>query len=249
MGKNLIYIVTIDHPSSTYKNSSYSQYCLNTWKYWCEKNNVDLQVITEHDERFGKPIWNKELIYERAEGYDKIGLVDSDTMVKWDSPNPFDLFDEDFCGVNDIANMKWMDDSIKAYGKFFPNLEIDYYQYINAGVLFFHKKHLHIFKEILDFYFDNQEELDNWNKGGGKEQTILNFHLVKNSIKPKLISPSWNLFSMHKKEMLQGNWQIQEDPTPFFVKYGNIWHFTGISVQDRIELMRITWERFGAKYV
>ena len=54
---------------------------------------------------------------------------------------------------------------------------------------------------------------------------------------------------MHKKEMLQGNWQIQEDPTPFFVKYGNIWHFTGISVQDRIELMRITWERFGANYV
>jgi hypothetical protein len=173
MGKNLIYIVTIDHPSSTYKNSSYSQYCLNTWKYWCEKNNVDLQVITEHDERFGKPIWNKELIYERAEGYDKIGLVDSDTMVKWDSPNPFDLFDEDFCGVNDIANMTWMYDSIKAYGKFFPNLEIDYYQYINAGVLFFHKKHLHIFKEILDFYFDNQEELDNWNKGGGREPTLL----------------------------------------------------------------------------
>ena len=97
MGKNLIYIVTIDHQSSTYKNSDYSKYCLNTWKYWCEKNDVDLMVVTKHDERFGKPIWNKELIYERAEGYDKIGLVDSDTMVKWDSPNPFDLFDEEFC--------------------------------------------------------------------------------------------------------------------------------------------------------
>ena len=33
-------------------------------------------------------------------------------------------------------------------------------------------------KQILDFYLDNQEELDNWNKGGGKEQTILNYHLV-----------------------------------------------------------------------
>ena len=35
----------------------------------------------------------------------------------------------------------------------------------------------------------------------------------------------------------------------FFIKYGNIWHFTGISLQDRIDLMRITWERFRGKYV
>ena len=45
-------------------------------------------------------------------------------------------------------------------------------------------KHLYLFKQILDFYLDNQEELDNWNKGGGKEQTILNYHLVKNNITP-----------------------------------------------------------------
>ena len=60
--RNLIYMVQIDHPSSKYKNSDYSQYCLNTWKYWCEENDVDLMVVTEHDERFGKPIWNKELM-------------------------------------------------------------------------------------------------------------------------------------------------------------------------------------------
>ena len=49
--------------------------------------------------------------------------------------------------------------------------------------------------------------------------------------------------------MFNGNWQIPEDPTPFFIKYGNIWHFTGISLQDRIDLMKITWERFGDRYV
>ncbi len=40
--KNLIYMVTIDHPSSKYKNSDYSQYCLNTWKYWCEENENEV---------------------------------------------------------------------------------------------------------------------------------------------------------------------------------------------------------------
>jgi len=39
------------------------------------------------------------------------------------------------------------------------------------------------------------------------------------------------------------------DPTPFFLKYSNIWHFTGISLIDRIDLMRTTWKVFGNKYV
>ena len=41
MNKNLIYIVSIDHPASTYKTSDYSGYSINTWKYWCNKHNVD----------------------------------------------------------------------------------------------------------------------------------------------------------------------------------------------------------------
>ena len=31
-----------------------------------EKNNVDFMLITEHDNRLGKPVWNKELIYEKG---------------------------------------------------------------------------------------------------------------------------------------------------------------------------------------
>ena len=72
MSKNLIYMVAIDHSSSKYKNSDYSQYSINSWKSWCKINNVDFKVVAEHDERLGKPIWNKELIFERSAGYDKI---------------------------------------------------------------------------------------------------------------------------------------------------------------------------------
>ena len=61
---NLIYIVSIDHHTSNNKCSDYSKYCLKTWEYWCNKNKVDLIVCTKHDERFGRPIWNKEKIYE-----------------------------------------------------------------------------------------------------------------------------------------------------------------------------------------
>ena len=51
-----------------------------------------------------------------------------------------------------------------------------------------------------------------------------------------------------RKEMLGPNWQLKEDPTPFFVKYGYIWHFTGFGIPDRINLMKQTWDLFGDKY-
>ncbi len=248
MSKNLIYMVAIDHNTSEYKNSEYSQYSIKSWEYWCRLNDVDFMLITEHDERLGKPIWNKELIFERAEGYDKIGIVDSDTMIKWNAPNMFEMYDNEFCGVLDNVNLKWVYDSLQVYGKFFDKIDIDIDEYINAGVLFFTKEHLSLFKDILDFYLDNREELDSWNKGGGKEQTILNYHLKKANFKRKFLTPSWNLLGMHKKQMFIYNWQLEDDKTPFFIKYGFIWHFTGFGIPDRITLMEQTWNLLKDHY-
>ena len=242
MSKNLIYMVAIDHNTSEYKNSDYSQYSIKSWKYWCEVNDVDFMLITEHDDRLGKPIWNKELIFEKAEGYDKIGIVDSDTMIKWDAPNIFEMYDDEFCGVLDNVNLKWVYDSLQVYGKFFDGIDIDIDEYINAGVLFFTDKHLSMFENIFNFYIKNREELDNWNKGGGKEQTILNYFLKKSDFKRKFLNPSWNLTAIHKKEMFTHNWQLNEDNTPLFIKYANIWHFTGFPVQDRVNIMKQVWE-------
>ena len=148
--KNLIYMVAINHNTSTYKNTEYSGYSINTWKYWCEKNNVDFMLITEHDNRLGKPVWNKELIYERAKDYEKIGVVDSDTMIHWNAPNIFDMYDDEFCGVVDDINLRWLMDSLSVYNKFFPNTNIDIDEYINAGVLFFSNQHLPLFEKLLN---------------------------------------------------------------------------------------------------
>ena len=56
------------------------------------------------------------------------------------------------------------------------------------------------------------------------------------------------MLHMHKKEMFSHNWQDGDDKTPFFVKYANIWHFTGFSIEDRINIMKQTWEMFGKNY-
>lgn len=246
MSKNLIYIVNITDPSATIDVNEYSRYCINTWKYWCRLHNIDLIVNQTPDPRFKKPIWNKELIYRIGKDYDKIGIVDSDTMIKWDSPNIFETVTE-FHGVNDLADLNWILDSIKQRRKFFPNVQIDLMKYINAGVLFFTNEYLPIFKKLLDFYLENESEIIKLTTGG-KEQTLLNFVLQENNVPIRLLDPSWNLFSIHRKNMFTNNWQLQADPTNYFIKYGYIWHFTGFPIEDRIKIMEQTWNAVKHNY-
>lgn len=247
MSKNLIYIVSISDPNAKVDHSKYSKLCIKSWEYWCKKNKVDLHIVKEGDKRFSRPIWNKELVYKFKNEYEKIGLVDADTMIRWDAPNIFDTFDEEFCIVKDDTNWSWVCNSIKNYQKFFPEVELDIDNYGNAGVMFFHKKHLHICEKVLNLYLSNKSELDSWNKGGGREQTIFNFTLEQNKVKRTFLSPKWNLISMHKKELFKNNFQLN-DPTPHFIKYGYIWHFTGFSIEDRENMVNQTWNIIKDNY-
>ena len=244
-------MVAIDHYTSQFKSSAYSQYSIPLWEKWCKKNDIDFMVITKHDERFDKPIWNKELVFEKiGDKYEKIGIVDADTIPKWNMPNVFNEYDDEFCGIVDNSSFYFLYHSINAYGKFFSGMELDTDQYINAGVVFFTNNHKKFFDEMLKFYFNNKEELDNWNiPNTGREQTIFNFMLKKLKIKQKYLPPIWNLFAMHKKDMFTHNYVFERDnKTPYFLKYGYIWHFTGFPIEDRIRIMKDVHEQLGHLY-
>jgi len=137
MSKNLIYTVAVNHETSQFKNTDYSQYCLMSWKKWCKKRNIDFLVIDKHNPRYKFPVWNKDTIFEIvSDTYDKIGYVDSDTMVHWDAPNPFDLYDDEWCWTKDISNLRWISNSIDYFQKFYPNKSLDIYDYYNSGISF-----------------------------------------------------------------------------------------------------------------
>lgn len=247
MSKNLIYIVNITDTTAKVDHTKYSEPCINSWKYWCKKNKVDLHIVDKNDSRCGKPIWNKELVYEYAKGYDKVGIVDADTMIRWDAPNIFETFNQEFCMVRDDTNLDWIYRSVENYSKYFPGMDLNIDEYGNAGVLFFHTKFLNVCEEVFKLYKDNQKELDNWNKGGGREQTIFNFMLKKLSIPVRYLSPKWNLISMHKRELFKYNFQMN-DNIPHFIKYGYIWHFTGFAIENRIKVVNDTWSLVKSKY-
>jgi len=249
VNKNLVYMVAVNHKTSTFKNSDYARYAKLAWKFWCRRNKVDLIVVDTHNDKYTFPIWNKLDVCDVGKGYDKIAIVDSDTMIHWDAPNPFDMIDTGLYGVQDNANLRWLNDSVENYGgEFFPDFKLDLEKYVNAGVVYLDNNSLSIYEKLREFYFENQEKLDNWNKGGGREQTLFNYLLQINNYDVKLLPPIWNMFAMHKKDMFSHNFQDGDDKTPHFIKYSWVWHYTGFPIEQRTTLMRQTWQEYGVRY-
>ena len=44
------------------------------------------------------------------------------------------------------------------------------------------------------------------------------------------------------------NWQLNEDKTPFFIKYTNHWKFSGMAKNLRLALMKTTWNLIKENY-
>ena len=246
-------MVAIPDEKSKVNNSDYSKYSIWSWHQYCNKHGIDFLTEEENVGNFSKPIWNKELIYQKGERYNKIGIVDSDTIIHPDAPNIFDFFNEEqFCGVNDLCDLNWLFRSIDDRQKFFPDTKMDIFKYLNAGVLFFGKKYLYIFEKLLNLYLTKKEEIESI-EGGGKEQTLLNFMLQSEKVPITLLDPCWNLLSIHRKNMFTNNWQLypeyantvirgNDSTYPHFLKYAWIWHFTGFPIEERTRLMSVTWD-------
>ena len=54
---------------------------------------------------------------------------------------------------------------------------------------------------------------------------------------------------LHRKELFSHNWQLNNDKTPFFIKYGYIWFFSGFPQRGgREDMMKQTWDSIKGNY-
>ena len=90
--------------------------------------------------------------------YDKIGYVDSDSMIHWDAPNPFDLYTDEWCWSKDYSNLRWTYNSSNYYQKFYPDIKLDLYNYYSSAIKFFTKEHKPIFDGLIKLYEDNNKK-------------------------------------------------------------------------------------------
>ena len=75
------------------------------------------------------------------------------------------------------------------------------------------------------------------------------YWLQMNNVDVNLDMPiTWKLTHLHRKQMLGHNWQLDQDKTPFFIKYGYLWFFTGFEKMQRNRLMTDVWNMIGHNY-
>jgi len=260
--KNVIFWVGVKNQtySEKYGGWEWMDISRNTWEYWCKKHDVIFfpmekpinDDLVNYRINWQKSIYCFDLLDEAGIDYDQIFLVDASCMVKWNMPNVFELTDHKFTAWREVDNLNWVYDSIKGYEDFF-SCEINKDDYFSSGVIIFNKSHRDIFLSFKDLYHRHVADFVEFQDKlvrKGTEQTPLNYWLQMNHVDMNLELPFvYKLTHIHRKEMFHYNWQLNEDKTPYFIKYGYNWVFNGIPKNQRTEIMTQTWDLVKDNYV
>jgi len=259
--KNVIWWIGVKNPdhAEKYGNFEYFEYSKKSWQFWCKRNNcefVEFSQPVEPDMKEYRINWQKILFVfdeldRRGIDYNQICLVDSSSIIKWNTPNFFELSDNKFCGVRDADNLNWIYQSIQGYKELFDNFELDITRYISSGFMVFNKSHKTLINGLKQFYIDNKDtfiELQDVKVKKGNDQTPINYWLQKHDVEMQQLPLPFKLTHLHRKDMLQYNWQLKENTIPYFIKHGYIWFFNGIPKDQRSDLMKQTWNMIKENY-
>ena len=268
MSKNVIWWVGVKNEqySEKYGGWEWLDYSRKTWEYWCKKNDVlfvPFEKPIEEDLTKFRINWQKAIFVfdeldRRNIDYDQICLVDCASMIKWDTPNFFEMTEHKLTAWRDMENMRWIYESIQGYEDLFqeandlPHFKLDQSKYVNSSPMIFNKSHKDLFLSFKEFYYDYIDifiKLQDEVVKKGTEQTPLNYWLQINKVDVNIDLPiSFKLSHLHRKELLRHNWQLNEDTTPFFIKYGHIWYFQGFAKDQRTNFMKQTWNLIKDNY-
>ena len=77
----------------------------------------------------------------------------------------------------------------------------------------------------------------------------MNYWLQTNNVDINIDLPlPYKITHLQRKELFNHNWQLEEDKTPFFIKYGYNYSFNGIPKDNRTDIMKQTWDFIKKNY-
>jgi len=251
--KDVIFMTALvtERCDPTLQINQYTEWAIKSWKRWCDKNNAMLFVFnrSEIDTDQMMPTWQRWYVYEILESvgieYNRIALVDADTMVSPECPNIWDEADGRYAGVKDDLGLGWTCHSIKGYQKWFPDVKLDWERYVNNGMIVLpadKKLGKDFCNQILSFYENNKEDLIWMEKNDyrGTDQTPVNYIAERFfGDDKKFLSKKFNMGHMHKTDILYNF---------MYLDVGYVWHYQGLPTADRNNIMKQGWEKIEEKY-
>lgn len=255
MKRNLVFWTGLrskdDFFTKRHSDYSWMDYSKKTWEFWCKQNGHDFYAFEEpleDDLVAHRPNWQRWFkMLEFIDDYDQILSIDASIMVKWDMPNIFEMSEHKFCALRSVENWRWTYESAMGYKSMFNNFDFVVRDYFNSGLVIFNKKHKELFENFKQFYYDNYEMVVNYQTNKvkrGTEQPVLNYFVQMNNIDVKYLPLKYGINHMYRWQVLGSNWQLKDDPTPFFIKYFYVFIFSGFSDrgETRNKLMAQTWD-------
>jgi|TARA_B100001964_G_C14216836_1_gene593213 hypothetical protein len=238
----------------------YFKFSRYTWEWWCKKNDViffPYETPGESDTNKHKITWQRwfdvfDQLEEAGINYDKICVMDSCAMVKWDTPNFFNFTYAQVTAFRSLENLRWIAEGVDGYNNFFNGFEFDLKKYISCGFQIFEESHREFLKELKEFYYENYDgimDLQNNKVKRGTDQPVYNYMLqMKNVQVDKKLSPPYMMTHMMRFDWFGRNWQL-DDNTPHFIRYGYVWFYSGFPNRgDRYQLMEQTWNMVKENY-
>ena len=143
MKKNVLFFTALKANDPNMFN--YMEWSLKTWEYYAKKYNCEIFLLEEplYDTEWMRPTWQRWY----------------DTMVRWDTPNIFELSNNQYTAVRDDVSLEWVNNSLTGYKKFFPDVELEWTEYVNNGILVLPKEGKEFCDIVKEFYHKNVDEL------------------------------------------------------------------------------------------
>jgi hypothetical protein len=228
MKKNIVFLPCInvgDGRSNPY------QYSIDSWKYWCDKNNCDLIVMDQllcpvEEMKITWQRWHALDILEHSNiEYDQVLMIDADTIIHPDTPNFFNLTQHKLTAVHNEGCYDWIIRSMENYYKHMFSdkpLSFNFWEYINAGFIIFNKTHKDFLQNFINFYHSNKELILNLQKTYyvGTDQPIFNHFLRLENVEHNFLPYEFNMCDLPRKEILDNELTM--------TKIGWIYHFNAI---------------------
>ena len=206
--KNQTHSSSIGHAN---RHSGYD-YGIASWKNWCKKNNCEIYIMedllcSESEMLITWQRWQVLNILKHNEiEYDKVLVVDADTIIHADCPNFFEMVDDKFTTVLTDGDYEWVNRAINGYSKMFFNKDycIPSYEFFQTGFVIINKKHKEFFDKVFEFYQSNSKMIIQSYETllTGSDISLINCLRKEFDIDMKLLPREFSLMDLCRKNLL-----------------------------------------------
>jgi hypothetical protein len=237
--------------AESHADLGYSVYGRATWQWWCATHSIEFKVLDQTAPAYADDPptvqrWaHAEMLLREGGPGTEVAVVDADTMIRWDTPNIFEICDTaaGLGVVKDNGLTRWIHRSIVAHRFLFPDVELHWWQYFNAGLVVLGTRHVEFLRTFLAFYAENRAELKRLHARGnfGTDQTLLNYLVRMLGVQLALLPAPFNLVQcVEVPHPLVVPSLISDVTTPqelaiklnriaphafAFMQYSYVWHF------------------------